>query len=203
MSQAIASAVTDMHESEAAWRARTAAERSRRHLLRLLDWAIAVCEEVNLGLRDDDDPRRRAVTTLVEQMRVIAGLEQRLGTSAGDLLDQLFELQERYVLAPPGRDDELESVMELAQARGTQELALQAERIALSAGLSLQVLRGPGRTRELVRVRRLIANHLKSRGCSLPAIGELLNRDHSSVVNLLRPASRAAGTPTAAAGEHS
>lgn len=193
MSAAIANAIADMREAEAERLARTAAERSRRHLLRLLDWAIAVCEEVNLGRRSAGDPRLRLVESLIDQLQAIAGLEPAPAASAGEALERLFQLQALYLLGDLGSDEEMARAMARARSAGRPELEAQAERIAGAAGVSLQVLRGASRRRELVDLRRLVAHHLQSRGCSLPAIGRLLHRDHSSVVNLLRVPPRPVG----------
>jgi hypothetical protein len=197
VSAAIAEAIQDMERAQAERLARTAAERSRRHLLRLLDWAIAVCEEINLGHRPAQDLAMAGVAALIEQLEAIGGGQPAPVASTGDALERLFTLQEGYLLNAREPDDELARAMEQARWNGPPELEAQAERIAGAAGVSLQVLRGPSRRRELVAVRRLVAHHLQSRGCSLPAIGRMLNRDSSSVVNLLRPGP-GAGQPAAA-----
>ncbi len=66
------------------------------------------------------------------------------------------------------------------------------ERIAEAAGFTIGDVRGPYRKAHLVEMRRNLCRFLRGRGCTLPDIGELINRDHTSVMNLLRREGRRA-----------
>jgi chromosomal replication initiation ATPase DnaA len=67
------------------------------------------------------------------------------------------------------------------------------EQIASAAGVTVDQVRGSSRAPALVEVRRIIAAYLRRRGCSLPEVGRFLNRDHTSVMHLLRVPAKAAG----------
>jgi len=69
----------------------------------------------------------------------------------------------------------------------------EVEQITAAAGVTVEQVRGRGKGRELVEVRRIVAAYLRRRGCSLPEIGRVLNRDHTSVLNLLRTPARVTG----------
>ena len=69
----------------------------------------------------------------------------------------------------------------------------EVEQIVRAAGVTVEQMRGRGKGRELVEVRRIVAAYLRRRGCSLPEIGRVLNRDHTSVLNLLRTPARVTG----------
>jgi hypothetical protein len=83
----------------------------------------------------------------------------------------------------------------VAAARHATKVASQAEleEIAGAAGTTLAELRGPSTRRALVEIRRIAARYLRERGCSLPEIGAALNRDHTSILHLLRTPARSAG----------
>lgn len=53
-------------------------------------------------------------------------------------------------------------------------------------GYDIYVIRGPSKASEYVNVRRQIAAQLQDEGCSYPTIGRALNRDHSTIVSLLK-----------------
>jgi len=72
----------------------------------------------------------------------------------------------------------------VAAARGVH-VAAEAEEIVAAAGMTMADLRAPSRKREIVEVRRIVAIYLRQRGCSLPEIGRVLSRDHSTVLHLL------------------
>jgi hypothetical protein len=77
-------------------------ERARRHLVRLLDWAIRACEEANTKGRTAPPPLAAA---LLEQLQLVAGQEARLPASNQEVLNELLELQELYLLAETPADD--------------------------------------------------------------------------------------------------
>lgn len=59
--------------------------------------------------------------------------------------------------------------------------------VAQRVGMSMEELRGPGRSRRLVHVRRLVARVLRVRGATLKEVGGVLGgRDHTTVMNLMR-----------------
>jgi hypothetical protein len=89
----------------------------------------------------------------------------------------------------------------LAVARQAHVRAWEAdlEEIAAAGGTTLALLRGPSRSRPLVELRRAAARYLRSRGCSLPEIGVALNRDHTTILNLLSPRRRQPRPATEAA----
>lgn len=64
--------------------------------------------------------------------------------------------------------------------------ASEVEQIVAAAGITVEQMRGRGKGRELVGVRRIVAAYLRRRGCSLPEIGRVVNRDHTTVLSLLR-----------------
>jgi chromosomal replication initiation ATPase DnaA len=69
-------------------------------------------------------------------------------------------------------------------------VAAEVEEIVAAAGMTMADLRAPSRKREMMEVRRIVAAYLRRRGCSLPEIGRVLNRDHSTVLHLLRTTPR-------------
>jgi hypothetical protein len=77
---------------------------ARRHLVRLLDYAIGACEQANLAGAGVPPP---VAAALLEQLRLVAG-QQHLAAPASNqqTLEQLLELQELYLLA---EDDEAEA----------------------------------------------------------------------------------------------
>ena len=87
------------------------------------------------------------------------------------------------VAAGGGADADLAAAV--AAARGVH-VAAEVEEIVAAAGMTMADLRAPSRKRELVEVRRIVAAYLRRRGCSLPEIGRVLNRDHSTVLYLPR-----------------
>lgn len=52
-------------------------------------------------------------------------------------------------------------------------------------GLTEEQLLGPGRTKVYVQARRHFAHEARKLGKSLPQIGRFLNRDHTTIMNLL------------------
>ncbi len=85
--------------------------------------------------------------------------------------------------ADAGSDDDLAAAV--AAARRLRFTA-DVEQILAAAGVTLEQMRGRGKARGLVGVRRIVAAYLRRRGCSLPEIGRVPDRDHTSVLNLLR-----------------
>jgi chromosomal replication initiation ATPase DnaA len=88
------------------------------------------------------------------------------------------------------RDADLAAAVDAA--RRLRHVA-DVQQIVAAAGLTLDQVRGHGRRREEVEVRRIVAAYLLRRRCSLPEIGRVLNRDHTSVPSLLRTAVRLTG----------
>ncbi len=93
---------------------------------------------------------------------------------------------------PPSDDTEAELTAAVAAARRLRYTA-EVEQIVGAAGVTVDQMRGRRKGRELVEVRRIVAAYLRRRGCSLPEIGRVLNRDHTSVLNLLRASARRTG----------
>jgi hypothetical protein len=94
------------------------------------------------------------------------------------------EIERRQRAMAAARRD-LRSLAAVAAARGVH-VAAEVEEIVTAGGMTMADLRAPSRKRELVEVRRIVAIYLRQRGCSLPEIGRVLNRDHSTVLHLLR-----------------
>lgn len=94
--------------------------------------------------------------------------------------------------AATGSDDDLAAAV--AAARRLRFTA-DVEQIVETAGITLEQMRGRGKQRVLVETRRIVAAYLRRRGCSLPEIGRVLNRDHTSVLNLLRTRAPVIGQP--------
>lgn len=65
---------------------------------------------------------------------------------------------------------------------GLKDLAV----VCREYGITPRELLGKNRQRHLVDARSALARKLKARGQGPVAIGRLLNRDHSTVINLLR-----------------
>jgi chromosomal replication initiator protein len=59
------------------------------------------------------------------------------------------------------------------------------ESVARKHGLTLDDLHSPSRKRTLVAARREAATELRTKGLSLTEIGRLMNRDHTTIMNLL------------------
>jgi hypothetical protein len=92
--------------------------------------------------------------------------------------------------ADDGADADLAAAVAAARRlRFTTEV----EQIVVAAGVTVEQVRGRGKGRELVEVRRIVAACLRRRGCSLPEIGRVLNRDHTSVLYMLRMPARVTG----------
>ena len=64
------------------------------------------------------------------------------------------------------------------------------ERAAKITGYPVSVLRGPARDRPICMVRWAVMATLRARGLSLPTIGRLLNRDHTTVISGLERATQ-------------
>jgi chromosomal replication initiation ATPase DnaA len=75
----------------------------------------------------------------------------------------------------------------------------ETEQIVGAAGVTVDQMRGRGKGRERVAVRRIVAAYLRRQGCSLPEIGRVLDRDHTTVLNLLRTPPRLIGLDEAVA----
>jgi len=78
---------------------RTAAERWRRHMLRVLDAAVDQCERRNLEAPDGigDGPPQELVVALIEQLQVELRREVRPPLCNQDALDMLFGLQRAFM----------------------------------------------------------------------------------------------------------
>lgn len=103
-------------------------------------------------------------------------------------------------------DEALAAARQIQEAR-VQRLERDVERIAEAAGYTVGDVRSPLRTAEIVEVRRIIARYLRAQDppISWPAIGRVINRDHSAAMHLLRSrASRRArgAAPVRLGGEH-
>lgn len=57
--------------------------------------------------------------------------------------------------------------------------------IANKRGLKLEHVLAKGRSERLVACRAVMAHHLRNRGLSFPRIGQMLNRDHTSILHLI------------------
>lgn len=73
-------------------------------------------------------------------------------------------------------------------------IAARHRTIVTNRPLTLKDIRGPLRWKEIVKARAEVAKFLREeRGWSFPQIGQFLDRDHTSIMHLLKPAeSRAA-----------
>ena len=60
------------------------------------------------------------------------------------------------------------------------------ERLAKDLGYTMDEIRSPSRVKPLVDARIALAVHLKEQGRNKTHIGKLINRDRTSVLNLLR-----------------
>ncbi len=181
-----------------------------------IDRALAACEEIN-----QVEPRRPPgwVLHLIATLQSVNGT---LAWEPADTVEahaELLDLQVRHLRTPPA-EALAEALGSLSRARAglcqarEQLAAAEARRIAVeaargvrcsagyetdleviaeAAGASLAMLRGRSRRRALVELRRIGARYLRTRGCSLPEIGELLGRDHTTILHLLN-------TPTPGAG---
>jgi chromosomal replication initiation ATPase DnaA len=72
-------------------------------------------------------------------------------------------------------------------------------RVARTAGIPVDELRGPSKAADLVRLRRIAMSEARKAGHSLSAIGRELNRDHTTVLAGLRVLEQEAGVSTDAA----
>jgi hypothetical protein len=57
--------------------------------------------------------------------------------------------------------------------------------IAKKRGLKMDDVLGKGRSEPEVACRAVMAHYLRSRGLSFPRIGQMLNRDHTSILHLI------------------
>lgn len=60
------------------------------------------------------------------------------------------------------------------------------ESLAKDLGYTMDEIRSPSRVKPLVDARSALAVHLKEQGRNKTHIGKLINRDRTSVLNLLR-----------------
>ncbi len=60
------------------------------------------------------------------------------------------------------------------------------ERLAKDLGYTMDEIRSPSRVKPLVDARSALAVHIKEQGRNKTHIGKLINRDRTSVLNLLR-----------------
>jgi hypothetical protein len=107
-SGAYASVSQDMAWRRLRFLARTAAERRRRYIMRLLDAAIGECERRNLAAADTKCgqpalPPPPEVAALIQRLQVRPQQEVRPLHSNQEALDELFELQRPFM---PHGDDE-------------------------------------------------------------------------------------------------
>ncbi len=63
---------------------------------------------------------------------------------------------------------------------------LSLQRIAKAHGLTSRDIRGRDRHRRLVTARRAVALALRAQGLTYAEVGEVMHRDHASVMNLVR-----------------
>jgi hypothetical protein len=94
------------------------------------------------------------------------------------------------VAAPAADHDEDADLVAAVDAARRLRHMTAVQQIVDAAGLTLEQLRGRGRGRNEVAVRRIVAAYLRRRGCSLPEIGRVVNRDHTTVLNLLQTPAR-------------
>ncbi len=87
------------------------------------------------------------------------------------------------------------SLLERIRQRGVFELVTD---IAHDHGQLLTMVLGKSRKRPVVAARRAVIVALRERGLSLPEIGALIGRDHTSVLHHLRVAERDRGGMEAA-----
>ena len=66
------------------------------------------------------------------------------------------------------------------------EPLLSLQRIAKAHGLTSRDIRGRDRHRRLVTARRAVAVALRAQGLTYAEVGEVMHRDHASVMNLVR-----------------
>lgn len=66
----------------------------------------------------------------------------------------------------------------------------RAIELCAAEGVRWDHLTSPSRKPHLVSLRRKIAKELRGMGCTLPFIGDTLNRHHSAIMNLLGRKSR-------------
>ncbi len=181
-----------------------------------IDSALAACEEIN-----QVEPRRppRWVLHLISKLQSANGT---LAWEPADTVEahaELLDLQVRHLRTPPA-EALAEALGSLSRARAglrqareqlaaaeARRIAVEAargvrcsagyeadlEEIAEAAGASLAMLRGRSRRRALVELRRIGARYLRTRGCSLPEIGGLLGRDHTTILHLLEAPTPGAG----------
>ncbi len=78
-----------------------------------------------------------------------------------------------------------------------------ADTVACESGIPLYLLLGRSRGKSVSLARRALYRSLRLRGLSLPEIGSLLNRDHTTILAGLRPlGSRKAGLKPSTSAEH-
>jgi chromosomal replication initiation ATPase DnaA len=98
-------------------------------------------------------------------------------------------LRQRPAHEPSAHLDEALAAAQQIAERRIRLLQADVERIAEAAGYTLHDVRSRTRTAELVEVRRIIVRYLRAQepAVSWPAIGRVINRDHSSAMHLLSP----------------
>jgi hypothetical protein len=112
----IASASDAMEEAVREELARTRTERQRRHMLRLIDLALDQCERRNLEAAGPGRgqppltqlPPPAMALALIEWLQMEQGGELRAPACNQQALDELFRLQEAYLLEAPEGDGELD-----------------------------------------------------------------------------------------------
>jgi chromosomal replication initiation ATPase DnaA len=92
--------------------------------------------------------------------------------------------QIRSVILAATAELEKRNALGLANKAGFGMRVLNFE--AQAAGIAVDEILGPGRTNPVFLARARVARSLRQEGWSLPRIGRLLNRDHTSIHSALR-----------------
>ena len=67
--------------------------------------------------------------------------------------------------------------------------------VSWASGYPIDVLRGPARHMRLLVARMIVVSFLRGRGFSLSRIGDVFNRDHTTVLNAIKTAEAYGGQP--------
>jgi hypothetical protein len=106
-SQPIAAASAAMARAQLEELARAAPARRRRRIVRLVDGAIDGCELLNLS-GGPGRPAPAEARLLVEWLQLEAGEPVEQPTTSGETLNELFRLQEAYLLTDPSGAEQIE-----------------------------------------------------------------------------------------------
>jgi hypothetical protein len=143
-------------------------------------------EQLEAAQRDLRRTRAELETARGEAGQVVQ-LRDQLAAAKSALEDARDELAIRDQRCRCGTSiSPLQRAVARARRLGPLGFDRDVHEIAAAAGVTVEALRSRDRRPGMVELRRTVAMYLRERGCSLPEIGDVIGRDHTTVLQLLR-----------------